>query len=887
MSIPSSEAIRSAGDYRHALRAYEAALEAGRRPDRAAFLASHPDIGPELADALDALDVLYATRRQMGPGGAAADGDGDTATVLGDFRLLREVGRGGMGVVYEAVQVSLGRRVAVKVLPGGLALDRKALARFENEARAAALLQHPHVVPVYTVGCAEGVHYYVMQYVEGPSLAAVLADRRQNRTPPRPGPDDFRTAARWGVQAAEALHCAHEAGIVHRDVKPANLLIDRHGRLWVSDFGLARVQGAEGLTATGGLLGTARYMSPEQARGDAVAVDHRADVYALGVTLYELLTLEPAYDGPDPQAVLARIQTWEPEPPRRRNPRVPFDLETVVLKAMAREPADRYATAQELADDLGRYLCGEPVLARRPTPADRARRWLWRKRRPVVVVLATLIAGVIGGLAADNYRIERALAKAEASRDQARRALGQFYKVVERVLHAPGEQEWKRAALKDAMDLYDEIDLTAGDDPIARYGLARVSRFLAELHAQLVNRAQALPIIERAVRELEALRGNAAGIDPRPARAAAYHCLEVIQSESGLYRESAESARRSVALYRELVAEHPGKDSFLGALAEQVCALAKLELTLDDRDPAARHFQEARSIMEPLVAKYPEDPLARIRLIRILGGLADLHNAAGRTDDEIAILRQAVERDTDLAQRWPRKPEDRVETVACHERLADLLARRGQLDEAERLYRDALTYCMDMARRYPDAWDHHSHQLGKHRHLADLYWTTGRTAEAAREYTETVRLGDEILRRWPDNDHTLAWFANLLTYCPYEPLRDVPRALALARKATELAPQRSVAWQALAVACYHSGDWAGARAAGERALSLPTPVRSRADLLLTLSLACARLGDRDAARGHFAAADAWLRDHPAVAVDFRRERGAAAALLDRGEAVPR
>src|SRR5262249_6071443 len=226
----------------------------------------------------------------------------DPESPLGDFRLVREIGRGGMGVVYEAVQLSLGRRVALKVLPFAAALDARQLRRFKNEAQAAAHLHHPHIVPVYAVGSERGVHYYAMQFIDGQTLSAQIQELRQrqidkvarwqgDKVTEGPGTlpschlvtlsEFFRTAARLGLQAAEALEHAHGVGVVHRDVKPANLLIDGPGNVWVTDFGLARLQSEPGLTMTGDLLGTLRYMSPEQALARPGGVDHRTDVYSL------------------------------------------------------------------------------------------------------------------------------------------------------------------------------------------------------------------------------------------------------------------------------------------------------------------------------------------------------------------------------------------------------------------------------------------------------------------------------------------------------------------------------------------------------------------------------------------------------------------------------
>jgi WD40 repeat protein len=426
-----------------ALEEYAAEVDAGRAPGRNDFLARDPEVAGEVAACLDALDLLRAAVTT--PETAAPLPQAELAAPLGDFRLVREVGRGGMGVVYEARQLSLGRRVALKVLPFAGALDERQLRRFRNEAQAAAQLHHPHIVPVYAVGCERGVHFYAMQFIEGRSLAAALAELRRRADPPPgailrggpaethpaaglpteggpQGPGYFAAVARLGIQAAEALEYAHQMGVVHRDVKPANLLLDAAGHLWVTDFGLARVAGEAGLTLTGDVMGTLRYASPEQALGRPARLDHRADVYALGATLYELLTLEPAFPGSDQAALLRQIAHEEPRPPRRLNRAVPAELETVVLKALEKDPADRYATAQELADDLRRFLEDRPVRARRPTLRQRAAKWARRHRAGVataagvLLLLAAVAAGAGWLLHEERVRGARTEAKSAALR---------------------------------------------------------------------------------------------------------------------------------------------------------------------------------------------------------------------------------------------------------------------------------------------------------------------------------------------------------------------------------------------------------------------------------------------------------------------------------------
>jgi serine/threonine protein kinase len=409
-------------------------LNAGEPVDVEAYAAAHPGCAEELrrlAPALVALAAWSGSGGQPGPAPAAAGGE------LGDFRILREVGRGGMGVVYEAEQLSLGRRVALKVLPFAATMDPKHLQRFHNEARAAASLHHEHIVPVYAVGQERGVHFYAMQFIEGRSVAEVIA-RQRGASEPRPcgsgeetaavaaaptepAPRDaayFRRVAELGIQAANALQHAHENGVIHRDVKPANLLVDTRGKLWVTDFGLAQVQADGGLTRTGDLVGTLRYASPEQALGKRELVDHRTDIYGLGATLYELLTLRPAMEGRDRQELFRRIAFEEPRAPRRHHPGLPVDLETIILKAMAKEPRERYATVGDLADDLRRFLERRPIHARRPTVWQRASRWAGRHQRVVLAALAGLLV-VMSSLALSAWQIERAREEAVRQRDVA------------------------------------------------------------------------------------------------------------------------------------------------------------------------------------------------------------------------------------------------------------------------------------------------------------------------------------------------------------------------------------------------------------------------------------------------------------------------------------
>jgi outer membrane protein assembly factor BamB/tRNA A-37 threonylcarbamoyl transferase component Bud32 len=381
--------------------AYLEAVRAGRAPDRQGLLARHPDLAEELTgffadhDRLRQLAAPDAASGAAGPANtptsapgpaAPADSPAKTSRSFGDYELLEEVARGGMGVVYKGRQIKLNRIVAVKMILAGELAGEADVRRFHAEAQTAANLQHPNIVAIHEVGKHEGQHYFSMDYVEGVSLADLV--REQPLAPAR--------AARYVKTIADAIHYAHQHGVLHRDLKPSNVLIDRFDQPRITDFGLAKwIDRDACLTATGAVVGTPSYMPPEQAEGKHAALGPAADVYSLGAVLYELVTGRPPFQAATPLDTLMQVLHAEPAPPWLLNPSLPRDLETVILKCLRKEPGRRYATAQELADDLAAFLEGRPVRARRPSPVERAVRWARKQRRSAVLAGATAAASVL------------------------------------------------------------------------------------------------------------------------------------------------------------------------------------------------------------------------------------------------------------------------------------------------------------------------------------------------------------------------------------------------------------------------------------------------------------------------------------------------------------
>jgi serine/threonine protein kinase len=486
----------------------------GERPALSEYTERHPEFAEQIHDLFPALVMMEQIAPQGDSSaafsfGAPAPGrPGRNPEQLGDFRILREIGRGGMGIVYEAEQVSLGRHVALKVLPPRRVSNPKMRQRFEREAKAAAKLHHTNIVQVFGVGVYESTPYYAMQFIQGLALDAVIEELERMSvgdpvSPPSSAPTRIGSAARkdlsafdvarsllsgqfeesgagpgdssppdvtenspatgspsvvhlsdsltlsssamlpgqssaarqtqakkltyWqsvarvGVQVADALDYAHKQGICHRDIKPSNLLLDTRGIVWVTDFGLAKTDDQQHLTHPGDVLGTLRYMPPEafEGRGDA-----RGDIYALGLTLYELLALAPAFDEKDRHKLVRQVMTGQPIRLGKRNPEVPRDLETIIHKAIDREPRSRYQTAGELAADLERFLRDEPIQARRISLVESLARWA-RHHKGVAAALAViallLVAVTLGSiLAAVSFR--RLATEADTARTKAEQA---------------------------------------------------------------------------------------------------------------------------------------------------------------------------------------------------------------------------------------------------------------------------------------------------------------------------------------------------------------------------------------------------------------------------------------------------------------------------------
>lgn len=669
---------------------------------------------------------------------------------LGDFRLIREVGRGGMGVVYEAEQISLSRRVALKILPFAAALDSRHLQRFKTEAQAAAQLHHTNIVPVYAVGCEQGTHYYAMQFIEGQTLASVIHakledratrderqksagkknsttvdDRAQATRPSNPDPRSstlqprssifdsrdsiFRTIATLGIQAAEALEYAHQMGVVHRDIKPANLLVDIRGNLWITDFGLARLSGwatpsgeaGANVTGTGDVLGTLRYMSPEQAAGKRGTVDHRSDIYSLGVTLYECLTLQPAISGQSRQEVLSQVATEEPIPPRRIDKAIPIELETIILKALAKNSDDRYPSAQELADDLRRFLEDKPIRARRPSLPDHLRKWARRHQSLMRLAGVFALLGV-AGLIVSFVFITRQRNEAEARGRQARRAADEMYSLFAEgwLSRQPGMEALEKEFLLKALAFYEEFARENGSSLEILFETGKAFRRMGDIHYKLGEFDKAKDAFLQAADRLDRLSSDfPANNDYRQELALAHNNLGNIERDEGRLVPADQSYQRAERSFEILFESDPQVPEYRDGLAG---------------------IENNRGIVLTTLGRLKEAEQSYRRALALLHELDQLHRSTYRHD-----------------------------LAGCLNNLGNLLTFTCRFREAESFLCRALPIRIQLAAEFPTFPAYRQSLALLHTSLGALFSATDRYAEAAREYQQSQIILEKLSNDFP------------------------------------------------------------------------------------------------------------------------------------------
>ena len=686
----------------------------GESPSISEYEARFPDQAEKIRKLLGAVAMMEQLRRGSKQARFLPER-------IGEFRVLRELGRGGMGVVYEAVQESLWRHVAVKAIHH-TQLDSKRLQRFQREAQAVAQLHHTNIVPIFGVGEHDGVPYYAMQYIKGRGLDAVLESWR-NGSPP--APERRRQAARFALQAAEALAYAHDQGVLHRDIKPANLLIDEHDAVWVTDFGLAKLVGHEELTASGDVIGTLRYLAPESLRGISEA---RSDVYSLGLTLYEMITLNPPFGDLTPSELLHRVSEGQPVRPRQVDPTIPRDLETIVLKATARDLKDRYASAGALAVDLQRFLDDRPILARRAGLVERG--WRWSRRNRTVAALSALaaaslvLATVVGWVG--YVRTNEALRRESVNLVAATKNVTFLNKLFEEIFDklSPEDQLEADAEIPLTRQLSPDAHARLGDPLTFANGIEPTNAGRGPGHPGAFGpphgrddfrpldrdfggprhlgpdgrpdprhenaRDKALSLLESVLASYDQFaQNNKANAQVQSEAAWVYYKMGTLNERLGRREQADQAFNRTLAIFDELSSHNPQQPAYFKRFFRVCAALNPWQTDPAKLGAIERRLRGMETSIGRLVAASPGNPDYLRGQVQLLAKLGLVHHKQGRPDAE-ASFRRALELASILVEREPEKASPHSDRSDVLEAYALVLADGGNIVKAREFLEAAM-----------------------------------------------------------------------------------------------------------------------------------------------------------------------------------------------------
>ncbi len=760
----------------------------GERPSISEYARQFPDVAGEVADVIQVLLLMENLGAEQ-----AESNENDVGPLpkqLGEYRIVRELGRGGMGVVYEAVQEELGRHVALKVLPSAALLKPSNLERFRREAMAAARLHHSSIIPVFGVGAQDGIQFYAMQHIQGQGLDAVLKQVRQQRTEVssqetlqdrqvstqqstisgHSSRHDYALAvARIGHQMADALAHAHSQGVLHRDIKPGNILLDQEGRAWLSDFGLAQFDTGDQLTGTGEIVGTLRYMAPERFNR---AGDPRSDIYSLGVTLYEMITLLPAFQELDRTKLIHQILKEDPIAPRKIDPSLPRDLETIILKAITREPEQRYHTAQKLAEDLDRFLTDRPVTARRLRWWERSSRWVLRN--PLVAscsmaFVVFLIAALLTTYtlwqraASSDVNARRHLAAEHRNLNLAISAVEQFSTKVSNDLRMK-EHDWRplrQELLKTAVDFHEQLLELRDNTTVARIDLARAYFTLATLTAEIDDSSRALELYQMAVHEFDAVLAEHP--DELQHSLALSICLERfahLLADTGDPAQAEAILQRTIGVLESILTEEPAEVDARAELARTFGLQAYVAQCTGQLEAASAGWRAAIGQWELLRVQQPDvmhfaSELAHahleLGLITLAGGIKNWRSADAELVAAYEILKPIMTDGVPGDSEWRSYLNVLV-------RRGEIAKVTGRFDESRTWLGEAIAAGEKLAEQNPSA-------LNFRHDLASAYLQLGQCEgldgnhEAAKELVrKAVEIGDRLTNQAPGN---IVWESNL------------------------------------------------------------------------------------------------------------------------------
>lgn len=833
-----------------ALAEFLVSRKSGIEIDIDAFCSSHPAIASELRDAIQdyvgiveqALDQKHArpapseeSKRALAAG-----------SVLGDFRIIRELGRGGMGVVYLAEQISLPRQVALKVLAPFMTSASADAERFRAEARAAATLSHPGIVKVLAIGSEGDTLYFAMELVDGVGLDRVLERLRANLLLPvdavsiaplfgenadggsSPWRGSYANAmVRMIAEVAEALEHAHRRGVIHRDVKPSNILLRRDGSAVLTDFGLARAAGSASLTQTGHLLGTPGYLAPERVGARSQVGDARCDVFSLGVTLYECLTLRRPFEGATPGEVLANILLRDPIEPSRLGARVPRDVSTIVLKALEKSPLRRYTSAAAMAEDLRAYLDGRAIRARPLGPLGRLVRTA--RRRPAAsaaVVLAFLLFG--GGPMAfglreqvHTKRIEHALKEEQAARERAEADFQMASEAIhrmlirvsqERLLYVPKMESVRREILEEARTLYEEFLKRHEGVLSLRREVAYAYYQVGEIRSRLGETDGVLEPLAKA-EELLCACGAEAADEPKLveelARVRVASGAELLHQ--GEAAEAASELEQAIELLRRGLARAPNELCLLRALGDGLRALGDARRACGRAEEAERAQSEAvATIREVLSLEASQSRDSRIALAAALAQWAITLLDRGDAAAAIVAFDSAIELRDALSREAPTGQELVSGLEGLHVGIANALARAGRYSDAKARLVAGLERLQRFIEEYPGAIVLRSDLAGTFLNLAVICDHLKEHDAAVAHCERAIDVYRSLATESPMRVSALQGLASALTNLGTATLRmgaieaaraHLEEAASTQRRVITLMPQSPAALQTLSACC--------------------------------------------------------------------------------------
>lgn len=726
------------------LTSYLKAQDAGQKPDRQDLLARYPQLAADLEEFFNEQDKLQrwaepflavarSARLEEPPSGdpnlqSTLTEGVDPLTVLagrnfGEYELLEPIARGGMGVVFKARDRRLNRLVALKMILAGSLASFTELQRFRNEAEAAALLDHPHIVPIFEVGEWQDQAYISMKLIEGGSLAGQLSRFTANP----------KAAARLMIAVARAVHHGHLRGILHRDLKPSNVLLDGQGQPHVTDFGLAKrvAVGAQPefleLTQSGAILGTPGFMAPEQATGRKGGVTTVTDVYGLGAILYSLLTGHAPFRGDSVLDTLEQVKNQDPEPPRKSNQAVDRDLELICLKCLEKEPPRRYSSGEELAEELECYLEGKPLGRTRPVGAME-RSWRWYRRNRLLASLAAGIAllvltvAVVATVAsfrlkAANDRERQSRQRAEDNLKVARSTIESFTKVSEdKRLRARGLERLQRDMRRQAKDFYEQLVQQQTDNPDLEAERGRAYLRLAQLTNLLGSQREAIGLFQQAQAIFEQLHGDHPEVaDYEDGLAQALLEQGSLFQFTKQWQKARSTGEMALAIRERLARDHPEMTEYQDRLARAVHNLARLYQVTDQTAQARQAYGQVLTLFQQLVQDHANQPtyrdlLARTHLNLGTAFLNASHTALEQTPADFDKAREhyqeAVVLFKQLTGEQPQVPEWAYHLAEAQHLLGTLYRRAGKLQEAATIYDNALSIIWPLTHDHADIPDY-------------------------------------------------------------------------------------------------------------------------------------------------------------------------------------